>query len=124
MAEGFTVRTSGPVFDGSFAMEMRRAAQEIEQELGDQLVERIQERLDTVLVNPTGFYRSQIRAEPRGEITVVNDSGVVYGPWLEGVGSRNKTTRFKGYSTFRKVAQEFDREAPKMADEIVMKYVR
>ncbi len=45
----------------------------------------------------------------------VHDSDIVYGPWLEGVGSRNfPVTRFKGYSTFRKVAQQIDRKAPQM----------
>ena len=45
----------------------------------------------------------------------VHDSGIIYGPWLEGVGSRNyPVTRFKGYSTFRKVAQEIGRKAPQL----------
>lgn len=42
----------------------------------------------------------------------VHDSGIVYGPWLEGVGSRNLTSRFKGYHTFRKVRDEIARKAP------------
>ena len=44
----------------------------------------------------------------------VHDSGIVYGPWLEGVSSRNLTTKFKGYHTFRKVAQQIERKAPQL----------
>lgn len=31
----------------------------------------------------------------------VHWNSLIYGPWLEGVGSRNATTRFKGYFVFR-----------------------
>jgi hypothetical protein len=39
----------------------------------------------------------------------LHDSGVVYGPWLEGVGRRNKVSRFKGYSSFRKSLQDLEK---------------
>jgi hypothetical protein len=52
---------------------------------------------------------------------VVTDTPVVYGPWLEGVGSRNApTTRFPGYHTFQLVSQKIDGEAGSLAeDELV-----
>jgi hypothetical protein len=56
--------------------------------------------------------------------TAVTDSGVIYGPWLEGTGSRNRTTRFKGYATFRKAAQELDRRAFRIAAAMLDRYVR
>jgi hypothetical protein len=118
-----SVRTSGPIFNGSFASEMHRCVEELDQEIGDEAVERIQDRLDVVLKNPTGFYRSHIRAHPRGQVVVVDDSDVVYGPWLEGVSSRNQTTRFKGYYTFRRVSEEMQRDVPEILRRIVTKYV-
>ncbi len=55
----------------------------------------------------------------------VHDSGIIYGPWLEGVGSRNfPVTRFKGYSMFRKVAQQIDRKAPQMLTQKTRRMVR
>lgn len=117
------VITRGPLFDGSFAKEMRRCTEEIEQEIGDDAAELVQERLDQVLRNPTGFYRSHIRAHPVGEVVTVDDSGVIYGPWLEGVSRRNEKSRFKGYATFRKVWQEMDRRVPELAQRIVGRYV-
>jgi hypothetical protein len=45
----------------------------------------------------------------------VHDSNIIYGAWLEGVGSRNyPVTRFRGYSMFRKVRTELERKAPRM----------
>lgn len=116
----FEYKTRGPLFNGSFASEMRRCVEEVDQEVGDETVERIRSRLDRVLKNPTGFYRSRIRAQPRGDLVVVDDSNVVYGPWLErGRGG----TRFNGYATFRKVHDEMRRTAPELAERIVTRYV-
>ena len=47
-----------------------------------------------------------------------------YGPWLEGTGSRNETTRFKGYHGFRKAAQELDRVAGDITEHAISPYVR
>lgn len=74
---------------------------------------RVLRRLGTVLQHPTGYYESQIQTEKVLGNWEVNDSRrVVYGPWLEGTGSRNATTRFKGYRTFRLVKQELDMDMP------------
>lgn len=65
---------------------------------------------------PTGNWANHVRVNAvAGGLAQVTDSGIVYGPWLEGVGSRNyPVTRFKGYHTFRKVTQEIERKAPQM----------
>ncbi len=84
----------------------------------------VQDNLRSSLRNPTGFYQSRIRSEPSGTAWTVNDGGVIYGAWLEGVGSRNRTTRFKGYSSFRRAAQALQREAPVIAEREVADAVR
>ncbi|MGV9803926.1 hypothetical protein ACWDTP_38425, partial [Mycobacterium sp. NPDC003449] len=54
----------------------------------------------------------------------VNDGGVVYGPWLEGTGSRNApVTRFRGYATFRRVKAMIDRRAPGIAQRLLRRYI-
>lgn len=53
----------------------------------------------------TGHYRQNIHPKSQGLLGTISDGGVIYGPWLEGTGSRNQTTRFKGYGSFRKTAQ-------------------
>ena len=71
---------------------------------------RVRQRLDIVLRNPTGYYRSRINSDVTATQGLVHDSNVIYGPWLEGVGSRNARTRFKGYSTFRKITQRVNED--------------
>lgn len=61
--------------------------------------------------NPTGYYESQVHVETEAGGYKLTDGGVIYGWWLEGVGSRNATTRFKGYSIFRRVGQALEPEA-------------
>lgn len=118
-----TTTVSGPIFEGSFASEMHRMTLEMDQEIGDNVAEAILARLGQVLQNPTGYYESQIQAHPEGETVVVDDSGVIYGPWLEGVGTRNASSSFKGYSTFRTVYAEEQAKVPALSDSIVAKYV-
>lgn len=55
---------------------------------------------------PTGYAARHIVNRDLSDQHVITDSGIVYGAWLEGVGSRNfPKTRFKGYSIFRRVTQ-------------------
>lgn len=119
-----TYKTSGPVFDGTLVRQVRRAQKEIERRIGQQAVEMVRNRLNTVLVNPTGYYRSQIAFSHSRSGGRVHDSQVIYGPWLEGVGSRNKSTKFKGYGTFKKTFAEIQRYAPEIAEQVVSGYVR
>lgn len=86
-------------------------------ETGKQMIHA---RLGQVLRNPSGFYESRIAVETTTDNVALNDRGVVYGPWLEGTGSRNQTTRFKGYNTFRLTKQELEKKMP----ELLKPYIR
>ena len=129
--EGVTVEVRGPVFDN-----MRPIIKKITKEFMQQMVEKGEQRLDERLrPRPRGVYLSMAQARSRvvggkttrgstghyrrnvsgrvetafGEVKgVLTDGGVIYGPWLEGTSSRNMTTRFKGYASFRKVAKWLD----------------
>jgi hypothetical protein len=68
---------------------------------------------------PTPVYWNKPIAKPRLDYHVVTDGGVIYGPWLEGTGSRNKTTRFKGYWSFRTAAQSLRTSIPVIVDPVV-----
>lgn len=114
---------SGPIFAGSYASEMREAQLEIDQELGDRGAELVQEATDRYFKNPTGFYRSQITATPRGEVVHVTDNGVVYGPWLAGVGSRNAISVFKGYPHWQEAFQQLEAETGPRSNDIMMRYL-
>lgn len=112
------VTLSGPLFDGRAPIIMDDYMKANLDRIADLAEDAVQQELDVVLVNPTGFYRSQIKAERRTGTgrthydVVVHDSGVVYGPWLAGTGSRNApVTRFKGYTHWRKAAQRIEKLA-------------
>ena len=62
----------------------------------------------------TGHYRRNVNGKVNGLNGRISDGGVLYGPWLEGVGSRNETTRFKGYGSFRRTAQELQKMVPQV----------
>lgn len=101
--DGTTVTFKGPVFDGRAVAIAEVMCEEFDRQIGRAGVELVQHMLDNVLQHPTGYYRSQIQTDRADGDTVITDGGVVYGPWLEGVGSRNyPVTKFEGYHTFQK----------------------
>lgn len=124
MSRDVDIHTSGPVFDGRAERAAHDYARRVDDEVAEYAAKKVRETLHTVLKHPTGYYESHIRTEHRGELhSIVTDGGVVYGPWLEGVGSRNRTTRFKGYRTFRRVRQLVERDAGSIAERILPEYV-
>lgn len=99
------VRVIGPLFDGLVEMYIHDMVRGMEGELAMQAMSYVHENLNASIKHATPYYETQINIMRRDEHLVVNDRGVVYGPWLEGVGSRNQTTRFKGYASFRRAKE-------------------
>jgi hypothetical protein len=113
---------SGPIFHPERQVaEMLRS---IEHDLAQEAFRLVHSNLVTSLRHPTGYYQSRIRITQEPSHTSVNDSSVVYGPWLEGVGSRNRTTRFKGYFSFRRASQQLDLNAVLIAMPSVERFIR
>lgn len=107
---------SGPVFDGRAFALMEAGVQVIQDTVAQAGVNMIQQRLPEVLQHPTGYYASMVHTEQAAADRIITDTPVVYGPWLEGVGSRNSpVTRFAGYHTFRQVTQQLDAAATPLA---------
>lgn len=117
------VRTSGPIFNGEAARILDRMTEEIADTVAKQGKQDVLQRLGQVLRHPTGRYESRLRVNERGTQATVDDQRSVYGPWLEGTGSRNSSTRFKGYATFRLVRQQLDAKARRIADEVVARTI-
>lgn len=81
--------------------------------------------LDQRIQNPTPFYETQLMVERQtAEVVWVHDRGVIYGPWLEGTGSRNRTTKFKGYRAVRQTTQELQRKAVTIVQPYVEQLIR
>lgn len=117
------VEYSGPIFDERAPHIIAEYTDKIERSVGDEAVDQVRLRLDAVLKHQTGRYRSSIHREVQEPGVSVNDGGMVYGPWLEGTGSRNESTRFKGYRTFRIVQQEIDSRAEEIAEHELPPYL-
>jgi len=117
MANTVYVTRSGPVFDGRFEHEVdefcKTAVWEITKEgRGDLGVQFIR-----VFKEPTGYYEAHVEADHLDKFGWIHDNLVVYGPWLEGLGSRNfPVTRFKGYWSFKKVSEALQRKAADIAE--------
>lgn len=106
------VKFAGPLFVGSptlVAGDILNAA------VGDAVAEGEREVKTQLYYGhglETGHYRRSVHGEVVGTAHgVIHDSNVVYGPWLEGVSSRNARTRFKGYAMFRNAYQKLERIA-------------
>lgn len=119
------ITTKGPIFDGQAVKVIGQYIQAATEEVADEGVDLVRQRLGSVLKRPTGFYRSRITTDRASkDRVIVTDGGVVYGPWLEGTGSRNSTSRFKGYRTFRQTVQALDARAEALAEASLSPYMR
>jgi hypothetical protein len=119
-----SITTHGPLFDRRVDAAVRDGLEEAQRQVAHQGAAEVRARLGDVLKHPTGRYESHVHDTVVGDNPSVVDDRVVYGPWLEGTGSRNRTTRFKGYHTFRLIAQRLRREAPAIADRVVSEHLR
>ena|SRR6266496_243657 len=109
---GLTVSEIGPLFDEPAT----RAAvfhflDTAKADLAQVGVNEIHAQLRWLPKHPTGRYASHVRTERVGSYNdqVITDGFVIYGSWLEGTSTRNRTTRFKGYHIFRRTRQKLRR---------------
>lgn len=116
-----TVTVTGPLFDGTADQVLTAAIEAGSVELAQAGVDAVHSRLRSVLRRPTGRYESRVVADlstptnPR-----ITDGGIVYGPWLEGTSGRNTRSRFRGYRTFRLVAQDLEGKAAAIAGPVIV----
>lgn len=137
------VNTSGPLFDGRAEEALDRAVHAIRRKVAERGQELAREAFsgsirddhgrflgsittidETRAFTTASGHKSYTMTVPVGadEAAVTTDVAT-YGPWLEGTGSRNETTRFKGYHGFRRAGQELDRVASDVADEAMRPFV-
>ena len=129
MASTITVFSRGPLFDGVAEAELAVAMVAAQAEVASYAEWQWQMNMTEAFKHPSSppHYQSKINVAKRGLDLVVNDgwpgSGVVYGPWLEGLGSRNATTRFKGYSSMRRAAGSVQQKVPAIVQPVVDKFI-
>lgn len=113
-----TATVTGPFFRAP-ARVVRAICDDIEHTVGAQALSEVHNILNAKIQNPTPYYETQIRITNQRDSVVVDDRGVIYGPWLEGVGSRNGATRFKGYHAFRNATQIVEKQAQALAERVI-----
>lgn len=101
--ESISVTLRGPTLEGYANEILKGQTAGLTLELAQYTKFEVLMQLHKVLQHPTGYYESQIRyVRDSLDSYRVDDNGVIYGPWLEGTGSRNSpVTAFPGYHTFR-----------------------
>lgn len=123
MSAGMTATMSGPLFDGRLAHAVDVGIDEAEHDVADAGVNIVRNELAGVLQHPTGHYQSEIQTERAVGDWAVTDGGIVYGPWLAGTSQRNNTTRFKGYSHWRRATQRLQDQAASIAEPVIARRI-
>lgn len=123
MSLDITVTFHGPLFGGTARRVLQDIGDQAAVEVGNAALERVQYFLDRSIRHPTPYYETQIVQQTVGNTEVVHDRGIVYGPWLEGTSSRNGTTRFKGYASFRRATQATEQLAPAIVARVIAKNI-
>jgi hypothetical protein len=121
---GIDVQCSGPLLDGRAPGIIDAARQQGQDAVAIEAFNRVHARLHQVLRFPTGNYERHVVTDLARTESRVTDSGIIYGHWLEGTGSRNRTTRFKGYFTFRTVTKEIQADAGRIAEDAMAPKLR
>ncbi len=124
-----TIRMLGPLFNGVADAECKAALLGAQRELAEYAEFQWRMNLDATLQHPSEppVYESKIEITKRGSDLVVSDgwpdSEVEYGPWLEGVGTRNADSTFKGYSNLRKAAKQVAYKSPEIVKPVIDKFI-
>ena len=119
------ITATGPLFDGRAARAADRACEAARDDIAEYGEEVALREMGTFFRHPTGYYESRVITQIVSADTArVHDQGVVYGPWLAGVGSRNApVTRFAGYPHWRIAKQAVQRVGPMMAERAVARHL-
>jgi hypothetical protein len=131
------IRQTGPIFAGRNAQTITRHLEASIHELVElgegQLAKMLRPRPAGVFLavsqarrgrGSVGHYRRNVSTRFQHLAARISDGGVIYGPWLEGVSSRNARTRFEGYASFRRTGQWLQRQADRVFRKHVVRLAR
>ena len=122
---GIEITTTGPLFDGRAQRAITDAVTDARDDVAEFAEEYVLALTGAYFRHPTGYYESHvITTRVSADVALVHDQGVVYGPWLEGVGSRNApVTRFAGYSHWRTTKGLVRMRGPQIAERAVRRHL-
>lgn len=137
---------TGPLFDGRAEAAAELGVVAIREAVAKKGVEMVRAAFASSIQNSTGKFDGSVTTTGHSVVytsasgsksysmpvvvddpvhtEVVTTDLATYGPWLEGTGSRNQTTRFKGYHGFRQASQNLDAAATPVADAAMATFVK
>jgi hypothetical protein len=118
---------SGPLFDGTLEPVVTEWLDQTKKDVADLGVLSIKEiavKMDRS-GRGTGHYMSVINTRQVSPYNdqLINDTGIVYGPWLEGTTKRNNSTRFKGYHQFRRTRARLRKQYGEIAQRKLAEFI-
>lgn len=123
---GLHVRLDGKTVQGLTEPYRNRMILGATEEIADYAKFELINQLDSVFQHQTGYYISQVdkhRVAP--DVWSINDGGVPYGWWLEGVGSRNRPRPgFPGYHSYRITRNRMAQKAREIVNAWVERMVK
>jgi hypothetical protein len=119
------IRFEGPLFDGRAERAMDAACDDAREDVAEFGETHALTLMGMAFRHPTGYYESRVEtSRVSSEVSLVHDNGVVYGPWLEGVGSRNRQRPgFPGYWHWRQTKQLVAARGPEIAEQAVRRHL-
>lgn len=123
MTLGISVVRHGPMFDGRADAAAEEMCDESERAIAIHGSAKVRARQNVTFKVQTPYYRTHTQARKTVDGWRITGPAVAYGHWLEGTGSRNRTTRFKGYFIFRTMTKEIQRESAATIAPIIARYV-
>jgi hypothetical protein len=125
-----SVSLHGPVAEGYGTEIVDDLVDDLVWEVGSQGLANVNTVLNSSIQQPTPYYETMTTLNwgvfaGAGANVIVHDRGIVYGPWLEGIGSRNfPKTSFKGYHAFEKGAIALnDGQALRVSEVVLKRYM-
>lgn len=121
-----TVHRVGPFFEGDAGETLKLATQAASRDIAETLLITWYVKLDSAIQVNQNRYLSGLTRDRNDDYTwrVHDDIGKVYGPWLEGIGSQNPRSTFKGYHALREANAEVSGQAYDIADENIAEAVK
>ena len=125
MSMDVKVSSSGPLFDGRAAADLDQGLDDWKKNIATIGASMVRSDMDAHFKVQRPYYRLTVTASATPPDWKISDHGsAIYNYWLEGIGSRNfPKTRFRGYSSFRRMTQAINARAVSIGQPIIAKWV-
>lgn len=120
----FRSRVRGPISSGQMSADVVAYEHDVAEALAEDAKGIWVDNLQSSIRNPTPYYWTRIDTRQVAPTRyVVHDHDIVYGPWLEGVGSRNAPNSiFPGYWSMARAKEQARRRRSTVARRILRRY--